>query len=112
MFGLLHFGVGIGLLCAAIFGPSFLHKRTFYTLTQRRAFIAKALPIKGRSLKSYPITASSEITFKDADPPSIHFASEQRGSGGDRHTIQIGFERIADGRDVLRLIRRIQRDAT
>lgn len=111
MFGLLHFSVGIGIVASSIFGSTFLRRRTWYTLTDRRAFIARKLPFLGRSLKSYPITKDTVVEYRDAKRPSVMFASEQkRGKNGTRE-VPVGFEHIADARSVLQMIRNIQKDA-
>ena len=112
MFGLIHFSAGLAMFVRTVFGPSFVRARTFYTLTRRRAFIAKDLPIFGRSLKSYPINANTTIEFKDGRLPSIIFATETRMGTKGQPSRDIGFERIADGRNVLQLIRDIQRSDT
>ncbi|MDX8354248.1 aspartate carbamoyltransferase catalytic subunit [Cognatiyoonia sp. IB215182] len=109
-FGLIHFGVGLALLFGTTMGPSFVRRRTWYTLTNQPAFIAKNLPIAGRSLKSYPITSDMAITLTEGRKQSIYFASKRDrndDSAGDR---KIGFEQISDARDVLKLIRAIQKD--
>lgn len=111
-FGLLHFGVGVGLLLAALAGPSFVRKRTFYTLTNRRAFVAKDLPLMGRTLKSYPITQDTQLEYRENDKPSVYFSTETRRTDDETVTKDIGFERIHDARDVLSLMRKIQKGLT
>jgi hypothetical protein len=110
MFGLIHFSVGIGLVLGTIFGPSFVRRRSWYTLTDRRAFIARTLPMKGRSIKSYPITPNTMIEFKDGTLPSTFFASEIKRSGKGTKVVETGFERIEDARALLQMIRTIQKD--
>ncbi len=110
MFGLIHFSVGLTMFWKALFGTTSRHRRTWYTLTDRRAFIATDLAFKGRDLRSYPITPDSEISWQDGPPPTIHFARERRtGDKGRSHTVPIGFERIPDGRAVIARLREIQR---
>ena len=110
MFGLLHFSVGLGLALSPILWGPFKRRRTWYTLTNRRAIIATDLPLKGRALKSYPINDSTILNFTPGPPSSIMFAQEtRRGSKGRRYTVDIGFEFIADGDKVYRLMRDIQR---
>lgn len=108
MFGLLHFLVGVGIILSAIFGSAYLRKRTWYTLTNKRAMIGTQLPIKGKGLKSYPITKDTELDFRDEQPASIFFAQKiKRGKNGS-HTVNVGFERIDDGRKVYGIFRKIQ----
>lgn len=109
-----------GLISAAyaIFAPGFLRRYTWYTLTDRRAFIAKNLPLRGRTLKSYPITAETAIELVDSTPPSLIFASENKSFARmffiDRgpSNSEIGFEYIPDARHVLKLMRDIQKGGT
>ncbi|RMF36852.1 MAG: aspartate carbamoyltransferase catalytic subunit [Alphaproteobacteria bacterium] len=109
-FGLLHFAVGIGIAVGAIWWGSFKRRRSWYALSNARAFIASELPLIGRRLKSWPITADTPITLDDGALSNVWFASEtRRGSKGRSYTVKIGFERIRDGREVYRLMRKVQR---
>ena len=110
-FGLIHFSVGIGLAFGALFYSAWLRRRTWYTLTNRRAFIAPDRPILGKRLKSYPITDDTVLEFDDARPGTIYFAEEIRRTNNGTSRKSIGFERIADARDVYKLIREQQRAA-
>ncbi|HHL21691.1 MAG TPA: aspartate carbamoyltransferase catalytic subunit [Aliiroseovarius sp.] len=110
MFGLIHFTAGLGLAAGPILWGPFKRGRTWYTLTDRRAFIATDLPLKGKQLKSYPITDDTVLDFQPGAPASIHFAREtRRGSKGRRYMVPVGFEFIDDGEEVYRLMRGIQR---
>jgi len=109
MFGLLHFFAGLGVAFGPIYGSAWRRRHTWYTLTDRRAFIATDIPFRGRKLTSWPIGGLSQLDYRDDDLPSVYFAHEMRRSGKRgylRH--DIGFERIADGREVYRLLRDIQ----
>ncbi len=108
LFGLPHFGIGIFIIFTAIYGGSYMRKRTWYTLTDKRALIATDLPIKGRGMKSYPITAETQLDFQDNDPATIYFFKRIRRNKNGTHTVNVGFERIPDGRKVYGLMRRIQ----
>ena len=111
MFGLVHFSVGLGIFWKAIFGTTARRRRTWYTLTDRRAFIATDFPLKGRELKSYPITPDSPVTYRAGPPATIYFARERRtGNKGRSYTVNIGFERIDEGDRVIALLRKAQRD--
>ncbi|MGR3617576.1 MAG: aspartate carbamoyltransferase catalytic subunit [Paracoccaceae bacterium] len=112
MFGIIHFIVGIGGVFHAIGWSRFRHGRTWYTLTNRRSFIATELPVIGKRLNSYPITKSTALELVDATPPSVYFASETRRTRSGTRRVQIGFEQIADGMDVYRLMRSIQTGAS
>ncbi|SMX37736.1 hypothetical protein [Maliponia aquimaris] len=109
LFGAIHFAVGLGILLWPVLGRPFVRRRTWYTLTDRRAFIARDLPLKGKSLKSYPITAENTLTFEDREPGSVIFASEWRRGKNGHYETRIGFHDIAEARAVYSLMRGIQR---
>lgn len=109
MFGFIHFSIGIGLAFHGLYWPTFRRQRTWYTLTTERAFIATDIPIRGKSLKSYPITRDTALTLEDGYPGSIWFAHEYRRSRNGSRRVNIGFERIDAARDVLKLMTGIQR---
>ena len=112
-FGLIHFSVGLGIMFAAIFGSRFKRARTWYALSNRRAFIATDMPIMGRKLKSYPITTESVLKTDGNHPATLHLASETRRrsskNGGGTYQAPVGFARIDDGAEVYKLLRHIQR---
>ena len=108
MFGLLHFFVGLGVAFGSIFWSAWRRRHTWYTLTDRRAFIATDIPFKGRSLKSYPITASTVLNYDGGDPASIMFNHEMRRSKNGSYRVDVGFERIENGAEVYRIMREIQ----
>lgn len=110
-FGLIHFSVGVGIIVQALFWDAFRRRRSWYTLTSRRAFIATDLPLMGRRLKSYPITAETTLELIDKTPPSVHFATRTKRTKNGSREIPVGFERIADGREVYRQMRDIQTQA-
>lgn len=109
MFGLLHFFVGIGISFGAVFADAWRRRHTWYTLTDRRAFVATDKPLKGRILKDYPITADTRLSFVEGPPDSVHFTQRRTKNKGSEPT---GFDRIDDGKEVYRLMRDIQRGAT
>jgi len=108
MFGLLHFSVGLGLVLYALFWPTYKRRHSWYTLTNRRALIAAKVPLKGKSLKSYPITTNSSLELIDGELASVNFAEEIKSGKNGSYTVPIGFERLTDGREVYRLMRKIQ----
>ncbi|NIZ62649.1 aspartate carbamoyltransferase catalytic subunit [Sedimentitalea sp. CY04] len=108
MFGLIHFAVGFGLVLHSLFWATFKRRHSWYTLTDRRAFIAVNIPLRGKSLKSYPINANSSLELIDGALSSVNFAEETKRTKKRSYTVPIGFERLADGREVYRLMRRIQ----
>lgn len=109
MFGLIHFSVGAAMVFGALAWPTFRRRRTWYTLTDQRAFIATALPLKGKRLDSYGIGPDTRLGLNSGSPGSVMFASEERrGNKGRAYTVEIGFERIAEAREVHGLIRELQ----
>ncbi|MEM7731199.1 MAG: aspartate carbamoyltransferase catalytic subunit [Pseudomonadota bacterium] len=108
MFGLLHFFVGLFIVMASLFGSAWRRKYSWYTLTDRRAFIATDMPFRARSLKSYPIIRDTVLNFDGGDPPTIHFNHEYRHRKNGKQKVAVGFERIQDGAEVYRLMRGIQ----
>ncbi len=114
MFGLIHFGVGIGIMVGPIYSAAWRRRHTWYTLTNKNAYIGTDVPFRGRKLASYPITAETALVFSDeGDFATIHFAHEMRKSGkrgSKRH--DIGFERIKDGRDVYAMMRELREART
>lgn len=109
-FGLIHFSVGLGLVFSAVGWATLRRRGTWYTLTDRRAFIATALPLRGKNLDSYTITPDMRLSLRDGRPGSLIFASEERrGNKGGVYNEDIGFERIAEADRVYRLMRDIQR---
>lgn len=109
MFGLLHFFVGLALAGGGPFGSAYLRRHSWYTLTDRRAFIASDVPMMGRRLKSYPIDADSRLELAEGDPGSVYFATRRRRTKNGSYRVPVGFERIEDARGVYRMIRDIQR---
>ena len=89
-------------------GSMWMRRHTWYALTDRRAFIARDLPVMGRSLKSYPITAETVIDYQQNTLDSIYFASQTKRTKNGTRDVPIGFEQLDDGPHVLKLIRQIQ----
>lgn len=116
--GTIHFSIGMLIALVGLFGGTFLRRRTWYTLSNRRAFIATDLPFMGRSLRDFPITPDTPITFHEGDLSSIMFATHSgvvdlappRHRPRRVYTSRVGFERISDGRRVLAIFRQAQRD--
>jgi len=108
-FGLIHFSVGIALAFGSVLGPPWVRRHTWYTLTDRRAFIATDLPLRGRKLTAYEIGPETTLSLEeDGALSTVNFAHRwvQTKNGSRRH--DIGFERIPDGRVVLGLMRGMQ----
>jgi len=109
MFGLLHFIVGAVMAGFSLVGPAYKCRHTWYTLTDRRAFIATDMIFKGKFLNFYPITSETHLTFQDGNPASVYFHNGFRTTKKNSQNIGIGFERIQDGATVYRHMRDIQK---
>ncbi|MDF0601059.1 aspartate carbamoyltransferase catalytic subunit [Psychromarinibacter sp. C21-152] len=108
MFGLIHFAVGVGLAIGPPVWSAWTRRHTWYTLTDRRAFIATDLPLQGRKLKSYEIGPDTTIDYEAGERSNIYFAHEYKRTKNGSRRVPIGFERIPDGAEVYRLIRQVQ----
>lgn len=96
---------GLGVLWAA-----YRRRHTWYSLTNRRAFIATDL-FGRRDLEAYPIGPATVLDLQDGKQTGhIWFATDfvktQRGSKRRR----IGFTHLNDSRAVYDLMRQMQRD--
>jgi len=111
MFGLLHFSVGLGLAVSALFGGAYLRRHSWYTLTTRRALIARDLPFLGKKLKSWLIAADAPLELIQGPPDTVNFAQKTKHSKNSTYLVPVGFERIEDGREVYRMICDIQTNA-
>lgn len=109
MFGLIHFFVGLSLAIGPPFYNAWSLRHTWYTLSDKRAFIATDKPFTGRKLQSYPINESTILEYTSGDLATLHFQKESRRTKNGTRMIDIGFERIAEGDKVYRLMRDIQR---
>ncbi len=108
MFGLIFFFVGAKMLVWNIIGDTLTRRSTFYTLTNRRAFIATNLPFQGKRLRSFPIKAGTDLDYRPGEPfGAVFFTKETKRSRKGTYDVPIGFERISNARDVLVLLRQL-----
>lgn len=106
MFGLLFFGVGFYQLVLVHFWKAYLRSKTFYTLTNKRAFIATAVPYRKKTLASYPINGNTVFWLEDGPYTTIHFAKESVKHKKSTTERRIGFEELENGREVYALMRK------
>ena len=66
------------------------------------------LPFKGRSLESYPIRPETPLNLIEGTLSTIHFASKTSNVNNNTTETPIGFEDIANGREVYQKLRQIQ----
>ena len=103
-FGLIHFTVGLAMSFGAFFYAPWRRRHTWYTLTSQRAFIATDLPLFGRKLKSWPIDGDTAISYEPGPRATLHFAREFHQTKNGTRVVPVGFERIAEGDEVHRLM--------
>lgn len=101
--------LGLSLMAALTVMPLYRQKYTWYSLTNRRAFVATALPWTRKRLVSYPITIDSQIDLEDGPLQTVFFATETHVSQrGEKHSVRVGFDRITSGREVYKLLNNIR----
>lgn len=101
-------GAGGYLVFQPIFEAYTTVRHSRYALSTRAAFIARDWPV--RRLEVYPILPSSDIELnrgRKVDTVWFHTRKED-GSEGDIAKTRIGFQYIANGARVFRLIQSIQ----
>lgn len=90
------------------FWAMFQRRRTFYSLTNKRAFFANRSLFK-RRLNSYPITTETALEIDDHAGGNIRFSEASgRQMFSNRTTRKVGFEQLADPRTVYSRIRQVQ----
>lgn len=115
-FGVLFLAVGLYMVGGFVLWNMLRLSHTTYTLTDRRAIIATDLPMQGRKLRSWTLTADTRLVLDDGDPGSVWFARREVRWRSDRslHSVKtqqmpVGFERIPQARNVYRMMRDITR---
>ncbi|MEM9061070.1 MAG: aspartate carbamoyltransferase catalytic subunit [Pseudomonadota bacterium] len=109
LFGLPFVAVGVYLVFGRFIWDAYVRSRTRYALTDKRAIVATSA--FGRSLKSWPITGETRLEFEPGDEATIWFHEEERrGNKGRRYTVKKGFEYVASGDELYRLMRSVQQD--
>ncbi|WP_417838609.1 aspartate carbamoyltransferase catalytic subunit [Tritonibacter scottomollicae] len=111
MLGLPFLAAGLSMIAGATVWPPYVQKYTWYTLTQKRAMIATAVPLLDRRLDTYPISTENEIALVDGALQTVYFATGVDRRDGQDVSFKIGFERISEGHKVYRLLCDIQAKA-
>ena len=115
-FGLIFLVAGLHMMVGRLVWDAMKRRRTWYTLTDRAAYIATDL--LGRKLDRHELRPDQPLELEDGEPGAVWFAERivhhpgrWSSVGGDqryhepftaRH--RVGFERIADARTVWRLL--------
>lgn len=115
--GLPFLAIGLYMLVGHLWWDAMVRRSTWYTLTDRRAFIATDIFAR-RKLQSYPITDMAALELLDGSPGDVIFGtvthSRRRpvtGPNKSRNRLvtgtrtPIGFRRIPEPRKVWRMIR-------
>ncbi|MEL7166658.1 MAG: hypothetical protein AAGL96_14400 [Pseudomonadota bacterium] len=102
-------GIGAYFFVGQHFWAAFQRRRTFYTLTNTRAFIGHAA-LTGRTLDSYPITQDTPLQLDEGRARAVWFATGPKTHMfSNARTAPIGFQRLDDPRAVYQLLRNVQR---
>ncbi|MEJ6396867.1 aspartate carbamoyltransferase catalytic subunit [Yoonia sp. 208BN28-4] len=113
MFGLLHFAVGLGVAFGPLIMTYIMSGRTWYTLTNQRAYIATRSLLGAKELQSYPITPDTQLGMTGDTFKTVTFGEmTKRGSKGRSYQLKIGFRDLEDGDEVYQLMRDVQRKQT
>lgn len=86
-----------------------VRKATWYSLSNKRGFVAMHRPNLGRRLNAYAIDPDFPIKFDGKALGTIFFALAPRPSGNTSDLMRINFDRINDGQKVYDLMCAIQK---
>ena len=103
------FALIAGIAAFGLFKSYWEGRRIWYTLTDRRAFIARISYFGGRKMDEYWLNPNRHIYIDNFDnPPSVIFEVKEYNSGGKQKVREIGFKRIAEAEKVLELMKHHQ----
>jgi hypothetical protein len=112
LFGLPILAMGLHMVAGRFFWDAYRRRNTWYTLTDRRAFIART-NLGRRSLRAWEVAEFESLELVLGPPDTVWFASELPRSSARRGRQRIGFRYLADGRTVYDLMRKVKlQDAT
>lgn len=103
LFGLYFIYQGLGKAGGFALWRAYVHSRTWYTLTDRRAFIATHV-LGQRRLNDWRVAEFGEIVHDYGPPPCVWFAEAPRGKNR-----RIGFRDIDEAYTVMSLLRDLQK---
>ncbi len=109
----LPFIIGCAITIAALIAVTYRRNRTWYSLSNKRAFIGTDIPLQKRRLKSYSLISEYPLKLIDHDPGTVLFAKEFVDGGEDNFDRwdSVGFEHIPNPQHVYRLIQEIRAQA-
>jgi hypothetical protein len=107
-----------GVIAAVVYHARSLwnRRRTFYTLTNKRAFIA-TWHFGVQTLRAYPIATMRPLRLVDTRPGDVYFdhdtvQQKDRSTGTwETHIVEVGFLHLADPREVHGHLLRLGADA-
>ncbi|WP_116132482.1 aspartate carbamoyltransferase catalytic subunit [Tropicimonas sp. IMCC34043] len=108
LFGLPFVVIGFRLAGGDELWRAVLRRHSWYTLTDRRAFIATKM-FGRRGLQSWPVTPATILDLEDGPRATIWFAERRPRPGHGKGDRRVGFVGIEDGAAVLHLMRQVQR---
>ena len=108
-YALIDLPIGLAVIYGALLDTPLKYRRTWYSLSNKRAFIATDFPLGGRHLASFPIDRDTSLTLEQGKRDNLFFATEEYRVRGRKRTRRIGFESLADGTQVYHLMRDLQR---
>ncbi|MEJ6392789.1 aspartate carbamoyltransferase catalytic subunit [Gymnodinialimonas sp. 2305UL16-5] len=102
LFGLPFLLGGLHMMIGHVFYDAYARSKTWYTLTDRTAFIA-ANVFGRKTLRSYPIRDMPFLDLEDGAPGSVLFADDRRNASHSPR--RVGFRAISEARGVYGMIR-------
>ncbi|MDO6458337.1 hypothetical protein Q4560_12875 [Celeribacter halophilus] len=109
LFGLFQFCTGLVITAAPLLIGPFIARRTWYSLSSRRAFFANDLPFSGKTLLALDLRPSLGVEFDGKDPGTIRFQGRAEPIIGRQFDSAPAFAQLPDARTVYGLIRDIQK---
>ncbi|MEP1964839.1 hypothetical protein [Tateyamaria sp.] len=105
----LFLGIALYFFVGQHFWAAYQRSRTFYSLSNTRAFIARA-GLSGRKLDGYPITEDTVLHLDEGRKKAVWFGTSYGKQMFSNNTERpLGFERLTAPRDVYQLLRKVQR---
>lgn len=111
LFPLIGLGItvsGLWQLIGAFLWDAYVRRQSWYTLTDRRAFIATDV-LGRKTLRDWPVDAETLLDYDGGMPGTIWFAEDGPQARGMRRRRRVGFEMLPDARQVHALMRKVQR---
>ncbi|WP_108485181.1 aspartate carbamoyltransferase catalytic subunit [Oceaniglobus ichthyenteri] len=108
LFGVPFLLIGLYMVFGRFIWDAYVRRGTFYTLTNKRAYIATAT-LGQRKLAAHDIAQSPVFEYVQGPPDSVYFTENRQMTKNGSITHKIGFEFIENSREVVDLIRRIRK---